>query len=97
MEKSKIIMEPTAETKKIAEDWQKKEQKRKNPADVFKQRGKTKAEEPKETERKKTNQEIADMPEFREWCENQKIEPTKRQAGKHREEFENYLRTKKAA
>jgi hypothetical protein len=90
MEKPKIVSEPTAETKKMAEDWQKKDQKRKDSI-MVKQYEKAKIEKAKEMENRKTNQEIADIIEFQEWCKNQGIEPTKRQAGKHREEFENYL------
>ena len=41
--------------------------------------------------RNKTNQEIADDNFFHEWCASQEIEPTKRQASRHREKFLEWL------
>lgn len=90
MEKPRIISMPTAETKKGAATWQKKEQKRQAAiaATKWHEEKSKKAEIMKD---KKTNQEIADMPEFQSWCKKQGTEPTKRQAAKYREEFETYL------
>lgn len=94
MEEPRVVANPTAETKKIAETWRANDLKRRTGL-AAKQHEKRKAEKANEIKNRKTNQEIVDMAEFQEWCEEHGIEPTKRQAGKHREEFENYLSSTK--
>jgi len=107
MKNAEIMSAPTDETKKAAEAWQAEQaarEKHRAEEKVAKEHAKTVKEvEAKIAERKealknqKTNQEIADMEEFKTWCANNNIEATKRQAGKYRDEFEKYLADKKAA
>lgn len=93
MERAKIVSGPTPETKKIVEDWRKAGQKRREAVDARLHDSQKKKSFGKieKAESGKTNREIADTMEFQNWCREHGLEPTKRQASQHREEFEKYL------
>ena len=90
----KIVNEPTATTKKVAEKWQDQNQKRKEIVKAKRAKIDVEARRKKREEEmagRKTNAEIATMSEFRSWCQENGIKPTKRAASKHREEFEVWM------
>ena len=106
MENARIVSEPTKETIAAAEKWQKEQADKKAAQESLKSEATQKREpmkiikrEPLKIIKKEdiiTNQQLADMPEFQAWCTEKNIEASKRQAGKHREEFEKYLKAKES-
>jgi len=93
-EGAKIVNEPTATTKKVAEKWQAQNQKRKEIVKAKRAKIDVEARRKKREEEmagRKSNAEIAAMSEFQSWCQENGIKPTKRAASKHREEFEAWM------
>ena len=106
MKNAEVMSAPNDATKKAAEQWQAEQAAKKAilEAEASQKREPMKII-PKEPQREplkitkkediRTNQQIADMPEFRKWCADKNMEATKRHAGEYREEFEKYLEDKK--
>ena len=110
MKNAEVMSAPNDATKEAAEQWQAEQAARKAAeekslkSEVVQEREPLKII-PKEPQREplkitkkediRTNQQIADMSEFKKWCTDKNIEATKRHAGEYRGEFEKYLENKK--